>query len=103
MPNAPRVVAVSCPRLIAAPVERASACNAGHANRFHTRLAGSNENQNAALCQGTLPPHHSVHDKLQTASSTVHNFIYPNYRKNGLLLMPLSFDHQGLRRGLVLD
>jgi hypothetical protein len=43
LPNAPQscCVAVSCPWLIAAPVERASACNAEAADYFHTRLAGS--------------------------------------------------------------
>jgi len=44
-----RVVAVSCPWLIAAPVERASACNAGHAHRFPHSISG-------IKCRTRTPP-----------------------------------------------
>ena len=63
LPNAPQscCVAVFCPRLIAAPVERASACNAEQRTIPHPISGIVMLNQNAARPQGTLqPPHYSV-------------------------------------------
>lgn len=63
VPNAPQscCVAVSCPWLIAAPVERASACNAEQRLFPHTISGIVMSNQNAARPRGTLqPPHYSV-------------------------------------------
>ena len=103
MPNAPQscCVAVFCPWLIAAPVERASACNAEQRLFPHTISGIVMSNQNAARPRGTLqPPHYSVRFAFILITARAYA-SFTGISKCGLPIMPFSFQQYGFKRGLV--